>query len=145
MLIFLMSFALAFWPSQPTPLENAPALNKLQSEIYLVDFWASWCSPCEQTFPLYKKYLPQLKEGVTFISISVDEDKAATLKMLNTHSLPAKNYWDPERKIAKHYQLKALPTLLVLDAKGKVLESLRGFNPENPKEHTDLLKKYSRP
>lgn len=136
---------MAFWPSQPLPLDQAPPLASIQAQTYLVDFWASWCGPCEKTFPLYKKHMVNLKDGVSFISISVDEDKAATLKMLKNHSLPAKNYWDPERKIAKHYQLKALPTLLVIDSKGKVIETLRGFNPDNPQEHIDLIKKYSRP
>src|SRR6202789_2377799 len=51
------------------------ALSQYKGQVVMVNFWATWCGPCQQEMPLldqmYKKYKPA---GFTLISVDVDEE-----------------------------------------------------------------------
>jgi thiol-disulfide isomerase/thioredoxin len=72
-----------------------------EKKVILADFWAEWCGPC-------KKML---------VTTYKDKDVVARAKQF----VPALIDFDKNKELAKKYQIEALPTLLFLDAKGKVL------------------------
>src|SRR6201994_4428511 len=57
-------------------LTGQPAtLSQYQGQVVMVNFWATWCGPCQQEMPLldqmYKKYKPA---GFTLIGVNVDKE-----------------------------------------------------------------------
>ena len=64
------------------PLAHAstpPALNldALKGKVVYIDFWASWCGPCRQSFPWMKDMQARYgKDGLAIIAINVDQEKA---------------------------------------------------------------------
>src|SRR6478735_3968987 len=57
--------------------EGAPRvrLSDLRGKVVVVDFWATWCKPCKESFPAYEKMSAE-KPDVAFVGISIDEDPA---------------------------------------------------------------------
>ncbi|MBC3916482.1 TlpA family protein disulfide reductase [Undibacterium sp. CY18W] len=111
--------------SGPGPIQLADYKGKL---LYL-DFWASWCGPCKQSFPwmnsLQSKYAAQ---GLQVLAVNLDskaEDAAVFLK-----SVPASFQigYDPKGVTPRLYDVKGMPSSVLIDRDGKVLSLHAGFN-----------------
>jgi len=119
----LPAFSLAGENGSQTTVSGAAKGKK----YVLVDFWASWCAPCRKEIPnlkaLYEKYAAK---GFEIVSISIDSDKKAWEKALEEEQLPWPNYLD-DGSAAKACNVRAVPTMYLLDEKGSVLEeNIRG-------------------
>jgi cytochrome c biogenesis protein CcmG, thiol:disulfide interchange protein DsbE len=105
------------------------------AKLTYIDFWASWCTPCKQSFPwmasMSEKYGSR---GFRVLAISVDKKREDADKFLR-QAVTATNAnnpaftlgFDPEGKSAAALQVKAMPTSLLVDEKGKVLFVHSGF------------------
>lgn len=93
----------------------------------LIDFWASWCAPCRREIPnlknLYAKYG---SKGFQIISISRDKNAEDWKKAIEDEQLTWPNFLD-ESNIAKLYKVRAIPTMYLVDADGRIVaENVRG-------------------
>lgn len=106
-------------------------LSAYKGKVVYLDFWASWCMPCRQSFP----WLSQLQEldgtrGLVVIAVNVDHDKAAADKFLQRFSPLFKIVYDPEGEIARRYGFKDMPTSFVIGRDGRVRFTHAGFYPD---------------
>jgi cytochrome c biogenesis protein CcmG, thiol:disulfide interchange protein DsbE len=110
------------------------------SKLTYVDFWASWCGPCKQSFPwmnaMSQKYG---KEGLRIVAVNVDKRKEDAEKFLKQMPAQFEIGFDPEGKTAAAYQVKAMPTSMLVDDKGKIIMIHRGFRSE---DSDDLERKF---
>jgi thiol-disulfide isomerase/thioredoxin len=105
-------------------------LSSLRGQVVLLDFWATWCGPCVAALPKIEKLHKELSSrGLMVVTIS-DEDKATVEPFLkkNNYTFPA--FLDPENSAMKAYKVDALPTLVVIDRNGKIVEYMVGSQPE---------------
>lgn len=103
----------------------------------LIDFWASWCSPCIKEIPnlkrLYSKYH---EKGLDIVSISADHNAEDWKQALKEYDIFWTNYLDINRHGITEYKVQFIPSIFVVDEKGKLIgEKLRG------KELEDMLEK----
>lgn len=93
----------------------------------LIDFWASWCAPCRKEIPNIKKlYARYASKGFEVISISIDKKKADWEKAVKEEQLKWHNFLD-ETGVAKLYKVRAVPTMYLIDAEGRMVgDNLRG-------------------
>lgn len=122
------------------------ALKEHQGDVIYVDFWASWCGPCRKSFPWMNSIQAKYKEqGFTVISINLDAEKSLALKFL--HELPATFpvVYDPKGKLARKFNVKGMPSSMILDRDGAIQYSHAGFHtkkiPDYEQEIMQLLKK----
>ncbi len=112
-------------------------LSDLKGKVILIDFWASWCGPCRKENPnvvaLYDKYKDK---GFTVFSVSLDADKNAWMRAIETDKLiwpyhiSELKRWDGV--LSRSYGVNSIPFTVLIDAEGKVIEkNLRGPMLEN--------------
>ncbi|MEO0116762.1 MAG: TlpA disulfide reductase family protein [candidate division WOR-3 bacterium] len=117
----------------PTLAGENITLSKLKGKVVLLDFWATWCPPCRRAIPeLVKIYEEYKNRNFLVLGIGLDE-KTDLLKVqeeLNiTYPILIGN-----DKVAKQYEIEAIPTLILLDKKGKTQLRKVGFSEEEMAE-----------
>ena len=119
-------------------------LKQYKNKVVYVDFWASWCGPCRQSFPwLNDMQAKYKKKGLVVIGVNLDEEPEMAHTFLK--SVPAKFrlYSDPVGKLAQKYEVMGMPSSVIIDGKGKIRETHIGFKKNKAlayeKSITDLL------
>ena len=103
-------------------------LADLKGQVVYLDFWASWCAPCKQSFPFMSEMQAKYgARGFTVIGVNVDQKREDADKFLA--STPAKFTvgYDTSGKVAEVYQPKGMPTSYLIGADGKVRAVHIGF------------------
>lgn len=110
-------------------IAGAVNLADYKGKVVYIDFWASWCSPCRDSFPwmsaMQKKYAEQ---GVEFIAINVDRKQKDAEEFLKITPAGFTIAFDPKGKTPEAYDVMGMPTAFVIGKDGKVLHSHIGFN-----------------
>ena len=99
------------------------SLDDLKGKYVYIDVWATWCGPCKAELPYLKK-LEEKFEGknIYFVSISIDANKAAWIKMVQEDQLGGiQLHGGNKAQIAKDYAIRAIPRFILLDREGKVI------------------------
>ena len=104
-------------------------LPERSGKVLLIDFFASWCAPCHESFPimeeLQKKYS---SEGLVIIAVSVDKKKADLDGFLKKHKVSFAVVRDAAAKLAAEVKLPTMPTSFIVDRQGKVRSIHAGFH-----------------
>lgn len=110
-------------------------LPDMKGKVVLVDFWASWCAPCKESFPtmndLQKRYGSQ---GLIIIGINVDEKNADMLDFLKKHSADFTVVRDAAQKLVDKADISTMPTSFLIDSSGKVRFTHSGFRGDETKK-----------
>lgn len=112
-----------------TPEEKSLDFNSLKGKYVLIDFWASWCGPCKQSFPHMKEVYHKYKsDKFEIYSISIDKDKAAWLKESKVQQLPWLQTLDTKNISQSSFAVTAVPTTYLVDPNGKIIMKEVGFD-----------------
>ncbi len=115
---------------------NAVHLEDLKGKVVLLDFWATWCGPCAQSFPAFQTFynLYKSNDSVRFFAVNcwekTDSSKRDKLVrgFLALHSSRIPVLYDDG--IAEQYGVKGIPTTIVIDRRGRIQFRNAGFEGE---------------
>jgi len=122
------------------------ALDSLRGRVVLVDFWASWCAPCERSFPWMNALHDSLAgRGLEIVAINLDKERSAADAFLAKHAPHFVVAFDPAGEIAEDYRVMAMPTSYVIGRDGKILLTHPGFDPKKTDEIEALIRRECSP
>ena len=129
-----------------TSLAGQPvALSQFKGNVVLVNFWATWCGPCQQEMPLldqmYKKYKPA---GFTLLGVNVDKEVPAVKDLLARKPVSFPVLLDPENAVSRAYKVADMPSSVIIDRKGNVRYIHRGYRPGDENEYQDRIRQLIR-
>lgn len=100
-----------------------------RGKVLVLDFWASWCTPCRESFPwLNDLQTREASAGLVIVGINEDESMDDAQRFLKKHPVNFAVIYDSAGKIAGNYEMQGLPYAVVIDRKGRVRYHHAGFN-----------------
>lgn len=103
-------------------------LAQLRGKPVVLHYWATWCEPCKQDMKLLRDLQARYqKAGLTIVGVNVDGDRGDAVRYANEVRLPWVTMYEPGglegSPLANALGVQTLPTMLLIDAKGKVVEN----------------------
>jgi len=115
-------------------------LQRYKGQVLYVDFWASWCGPCAQSFPFLNEMHEQLKDkGLQIVGINLDENPEDAKAFLAKIPASFKVVADASKQCATDFDVKAMPSSYLIDRKGIVHHMHLGFRPGDAKDLRALV------
>ena len=103
------------------------SLARLRGQVVLVNFWATWCKPCEDEMPSMERLYRSLEgEGFELVAVSVDEDPDLVRAFRERLAVTFPIALDPTQDASSRYQTQGFPESLLVDRNGTVLERYVG-------------------
>lgn len=99
----------------------------LPGKVLVVDFWASWCGPCRQTFPLMEELHHRFaKNGLVIIAVNEDKSRGAMAEFLKEYPVTFAVVRDAKKSLAAAVNVPGLPSSYIVDRNGKVRAIVSG-------------------
>jgi thiol-disulfide isomerase/thioredoxin len=115
------------------------ALSELRGKAVVVDFWATWCGPCRAEAPIINALAEKhASDNVVFIGLNTDDEEGNAVAFARKHGLTYPIAYDADRSAARAYNVKGLPTLVVISRSGKVVGTRTGVT--SAKELDEMIR-----
>jgi cytochrome c biogenesis protein CcmG, thiol:disulfide interchange protein DsbE len=124
----LMSICLA--ASVPVHADSPLDLASLRGRVVYVDFWASWCGPCKQSFPWMEIMKSTYGEqGLEIVAVNLDVNRTDADKFLKQFHPTFDVRFDPRGELAELYKVHGMPSSILIDRHGVTRFTHLGFRP----------------
>jgi len=115
-------------PIQLPTIEGDVDLSRFEGKVVYLDFWASWCDPCRDSFP----WMAELKEtygaqGLEIIAVNLDKERQQADEFLQTLEVNFIVAFDPAGESASKYELRGMPGSYLIGRDGNIHASHLGF------------------
>ncbi|HSW04329.1 TlpA family protein disulfide reductase [Aquabacterium sp.] len=121
----------------------AVALPDGRARLTYVDFWASWCGPCRQSFPWLNAMQARYgAKGLRVVGVNLDTKLADAERFLGEVPAQFEIVLDPQGASARRYALKGMPSAALLAADGRVIAVHRGFRGNDGEALEALIKTH---
>ncbi|HSY35739.1 MAG TPA: TlpA disulfide reductase family protein [Acidobacteriaceae bacterium] len=102
-------------------------LDAMGGRVVLIDFWATWCGPCNEELPEMKKIAKEFAgQPFVMISVSSDKDEAAWKGFIQKHEMTWVQYRDGDHKLADQFGVTSIPHYFTIDSDGVLTSEMMG-------------------
>jgi thiol-disulfide isomerase/thioredoxin len=111
----------------PTMTGGSFSLTAHRGRLVFIDFWASWCEPCQRSLPLVERFARAHPE-VEVLAVDVGEPAEIARRFARRHGLHNVAF-DQTQRAAAAFGVNGLPTMVVVDPAGYLRGTWPGYNP----------------
>jgi thiol-disulfide isomerase/thioredoxin len=102
-------------------------LDAMDGRVVLIDFWATWCGPCNEELPHMKKLAKDFAgEPLVIISVSWDSDEQKWRDFINKNEMTWYQYRDADHQLATLFGIHSIPHYFTIDSDGVLTTELVG-------------------
>ena len=123
---------------------NAHKLSDFRGKPVLLNFWASWCGPCQMEMPDFQKYYESHGDKVNFVIVNLTDGQQETVESASAfivekgYTFPV--YYDTDIDAAAKYGVSAVPVSYFIDAEGYFVAWAQGaLNADKLEQGMDML------
>ncbi|MGD2295768.1 MAG: redoxin domain-containing protein, partial [Candidatus Aminicenantes bacterium] len=116
-------------------LDGQPvSLADFRGKIVILDFWATWCDPCKESFPGMKLVVEKFKddENIRFLFINswerVENWKKNASDFMSENNYPFHVLLDTQNRVITDFEVDSIPTKFIIDRKGKIRFKSVGYS-----------------
>jgi cytochrome c biogenesis protein CcmG/thiol:disulfide interchange protein DsbE len=115
-------------PAIATSAGDLLDLAAFKGQVVYLDFWASWCAPCRDSFPWMNRLQGELgHDGLVVIAVNVDRERTDADRFLREHPTQFRIVYDPDGLLPEKFGVRGMPTSFVIDRNGRVQSRHEGF------------------
>jgi cytochrome c biogenesis protein CcmG, thiol:disulfide interchange protein DsbE len=106
------------------------SLEEFQGSAVVLDFWATWCGPCQLEAPVVNKLSQRFRDrGLVVVGVDTSEQNGAApaRAWAIAHGLSYAIVFDANNETAEHYGVTSMPTLVVISRTGKITAVREGL------------------
>jgi len=117
------------------------SLADLRGRVVLVNFWATWCEPCESEMPAMDRLHAALpSDEFELVAVSIDEDPEDVAAFQAKMELSFPILLDPSGRVYEAYQTMGVPESLLIDRDGRIVERYVGPRVWDAREYEDRIR-----
>jgi cytochrome c biogenesis protein CcmG/thiol:disulfide interchange protein DsbE len=117
------------------------AVDTYRGRVVYLDFWASWCAPCRQSFPWMQAMQDAYaQQGLTIIAVNLDANRADADRFLQQYKPQFSVRYDSRGAAAGRYKIPGMPTSIIIDRHGVTRFTHVGFRPVDRAEYESELR-----
>ncbi len=102
------------------------ALSQYAGKPVIINFWASWCEPCQQETPLLASWYKQQHGHVVLLGLDENDTAANALKFATAKGVSYPIGFDPNVTVAPSYGVSGLPQTFFLNAEHRIVDHVLG-------------------
>lgn len=127
--------------SLPDVKGGSATLSDYKGKVVLVDFWASWCGPCRQSFPWMNSLQEQYRaDGLEVVAINLDQEAELAKEFLQEVPAQFTVLLDTDAQLPGEYGVMGMPSSYLIDRNGKIRAQHIGFHSDRIKNYEDTIK-----
>jgi peroxiredoxin len=102
-------------------------LDAMGGRVVLIDFWATWCGPCNEELPHMRKIAKEFAaDPFVIISVSWDSDEEKWKQFIQKNEMTWVQYRDADHKLAEEFGVEAIPHYFTIDSDGVLTAEMLG-------------------
>jgi cytochrome c biogenesis protein CcmG, thiol:disulfide interchange protein DsbE len=115
-------------------IAGTPDFAEYRGHIVWLDFWASWCGPCRQSFPFMQRLQQRYADkGLMVVAVNVDHERKEADRFLSGFSHDFTVRYDAAGTLPASMNVKVMPTSFLLDSAGNIVATHVGFRATDEK------------
>jgi thiol-disulfide isomerase/thioredoxin len=117
-------------------------LDAMGGRVVLIDFWATWCGPCNAELPHMQKIAKEFAgQPLVIISVSWDADEAKWKDFIQKHEMTWVQYRDADHKLSERFGINAIPHYFTIDSDGVLTAEMMGSGSDVEGKLKKLIKR----
>ncbi len=102
-------------------------LDAMGGRVVLIDFWATWCGPCNEELPHMKKIAQEFAgQPLVIISVSWDSDETKWKNFIDKNEMTWTQYRDADHHLSNLFQINSIPHYFTIDSDGVLTAEMMG-------------------
>ena len=107
----------------------------------MVNFWATWCEPCESEMPAMERLYGALPhDGFELIAVAIDDEESTVQTFQDAYRLSFPIVLDLDQRVYQAYQTMGVPESLLIDRDGRIVERYVGPREWDAPEYVERIR-----